>query len=253
MPIFIKSADEIKKMRESGAIVGGALALLSRMISPNVTTLELDKAAEEFIRSHGATPSFLGYNGFPKSVCISINEEVIHGIPGKRRLCEGDIVSVDIGAYKDGFHGDAARTFACGNISELGQRLIDVTKQCFFEGLKFACEGCRVVDISRAIQTYVESNGFSIVRDFIGHGVGKDLHESPEIPNYVSKLRGPTLRTGMTIAVEPMVTAGGYAVKRLADDWTIVSKDGSLSAHYENSILINGDSPELLTVGECDA
>ena len=218
------------------------------MIKPGVTTHMIDKAVHDYIVSKGAKPSFLGYGGFPGSACISINEVVIHGIPGNRVIKEGDIVSVDVGAYIGGFHGDCAATYACGSISPTAQKLIDVTKQSFFEGIRFARQGNRVSDISHAVQSYVESNGFSVVRSFVGHGVGEELHEEPEVPNYGNPGRGPRLVRGMTIAVEPMVTEGTYEVRVLRDKWTTVTCDGKLSAHYENTILITDGEPEILTV-----
>ena len=217
------------------------------MVKPGVTTQEIDSAVEAFIRKEGAVPSFLHYNGYPASACISVNDEVIHGIPGKRVLQEGDIVSIDVGAYIGGFHGDCAATFACGQISQEAQRLIDVTRQSFFEGIRFAKEGCRVQDISAAVQAYVESHGFSVVREYVGHGVGAHLHESPEVPNFGRPGRGPRLLRGMTLAIEPMVNAGGAAILQLSDGWTVKTRDGKYSAHYENTILITDGEPEILT------
>ena len=237
-------------MRRAGKITAAARALAGEMVTPGVTTQEIDKAVFRFIKSQGATPSFLHYQGYPASVCISVNDEIIHGIPGKRVLREGDIVSIDVGAFKDGFHGDCAATFPCGRISEEAQRLIAVTRQSFFEGLKFAREGYRVPDISRAVQTYVEQNGFSVVREYVGHGVGRAMHEDPEVPNYVESRQRPRLLRGMTIAVEPMVNAGGAGSYVLPDGWTVKTADGSLSAHYENTILITDGEPELLTLPE---
>lgn len=235
-------------MRRAGKITAAARALAGEMVKPGVTTRQIDKAVCEFIRRQGATPSFLNYNGFTGSCCISVNDEVIHGIPGKRVLQEGDIVSVDVGAFFEGFHGDCAATFACGAISEEAQRLIAVTQQSFFEGMRYAREGYRVSDISAAIQQYVEAQGFSIVREYVGHGVGARLHEAPEVPNYGRPGHGPRLLRGMTLAVEPMVNAGAAAIRTLPDGWTVKTLDGSLAAHYENSILITGSGePELLT------
>lgn len=245
--ITLKSAHEIEAMRLAGKITAAARALAGELVRPGVTTREIDKAVYEFITKHGATPSFLNYGGFPASACISVNDEVIHGIPGKRVLAEGDIVSVDVGAYIGGFHGDCAGTFPCGQISEENQRLIDVTRQSFFEGLRHAREGGRLGDISAAIQNYVEAQGFSIVREYVGHGIGAKLHESPEVPNYGQSGRGPRLLRGMTLAVEPMVNAGGAAICRLADGWTVKTADGKYAAHYENTILITDGDPELLT------
>ena len=246
--ITLKSSHEIDLMRRAGKITAAARALAGEMVRPGVTTQEIDSAVEHFIRKEGAVPSFLHYNGFPASACISINDEVIHGIPSKKRvLKEGDIVSVDVGAVIGGFHGDCAATFACGKISEEAQRLIDVTRQSFFEGIKFAKQGYRVQDISAAVQAYAEENGFSIVREFVGHGVGAALHESPEVPNYGQRGRGPRLLKGMTLAIEPMVNAGAAAILQLSDGWTVKTQDGKLSAHYENTILITDGEPEILT------
>ncbi len=248
--ITLKSAHEIELMRRAGKITAAARALAGEMVKPGVTTQEIDKAVYRFIRSQGAVPSFLNYNGFPASACISVNNEVIHGIPGKRVLREGDIVSVDVGAYIGGVHGDCAATFACGEISPEAQRLIDVTQQSFFEGLKYAREGCRLSDISAAVQRYVEENGFSVVREYVGHGIGRQLHESPSVPNFGAPGRGPRLLRGMTLAVEPMVNAGTAAIRNLADGWTVVTQDGKNAAHYENTILITAGEPELLTLAE---
>ena len=248
--ITLKSQQEIELMRRAGKITAAARALAGEMVTPGVTTQEIDKAVFRFIKSQGATPSFLHYHGYPASVCVSVNDEIIHGIPGKRVLREGDIVSIDVGAFKDGFHGDCAATFPCGRISSEAQRLIAVTRQSFFEGLRFAREGYRVPDISRAVQTYVEQNGFSVVREYVGHGVGRAMHEAPEVPNYVESRQRPRLLRGMTIAVEPMVNAGGAGSYVLPDGWTVKTADGSLSAHYENTILITDGEPELLTLPE---
>ena len=248
--IPIKNEREISMMRRACKITAAARALAGEMVRPGVTTKEIDKAVHDFIVSQGATPSFLNYSGYPASACISVNNTVIHGIPDGRVLQEGDIVSVDVGAYLEGFHGDCAATFACGKISPQAQKLIDVTRQSFFEGIKFARQGNRVSDISHAVQSYVEENGFSVVRAFIGHGVGRDLHEEPEVPNYGKPGRGPRLIKGMTIAVEPMVNAGTFEVQVLKDGWTTVTADGKLSAHYENTVLITDGEPEILTVTE---
>ena len=248
--ISLKSPREIDCMRRAGRLTAQARALAGSMVRPGITTREIDTAVRKFIESHGAKPSFLGYGGFSGSACISVNEQVIHGIPGPRKLKEGDIVSIDVGAYLDGFHGDCAATFPCGEVSEEAMRLIRVTEQSFWEGIKFARPGQRVYDISHAVQQYVESNGFSVVRDFVGHGVGAKLHEPPEVPNYGPAGHGARLQPGMTIAVEPMVNAGDWPVKVLKDGWTTVSADGSLTAHYENTILITDGEPEVLTVAE---
>lgn len=245
--ISLKSSREIEAMRKAGRITAQARALAASMIKPGVTTLEIDKAVRRFIESQGAKPSFLGYGGFPGSACISVNEEVIHGIPGPRVLKEGDIVSVDVGAFIGGFHGDCAGTYPCGKVSDEAMRLIEVTEQSFWEGMKFARFGYRIGDISHAIQKYVEDNGFSIVRDFVGHGIGAQLHESPEVPNYGTPGRGPRLAPGMTLAVEPMVNQGDWRVKVMRDGWTVRTADGSLAAHYENTFLITKGDPEILT------
>lgn len=245
--ITLKSSHEIDLMRRSGKITAAARALAGEMVKPGVTTQEINDAVERFIRKQGAVPSFLHYNGYPASVCISVNDEIIHGIPGKRVLREGDIVSVDVGAYIGGFHGDCAATFPCGTVSPEAQRLIDVTRQSFFEGIRFAREGQRLQDISAAVQTYVEQNGFSVVREYVGHGVGAKMHESPEIPNYGRPGHGPRLLRGMTLAIEPMVNAGAAAITQLSDGWTVKTADGKWAAHYENTILITDGAPEILT------
>ena len=248
--IAIKNEQELAAMRQACKITAAARALAGEMVRPGVSTKAIDRAVREFILSQGAKPSFLNYNGFPGSSCISVNSTVIHGIPGGYVLQDGDIVSVDVGAYYKGFHGDCAATFACGAISTEAQGLIDVTKQSFFEGIRFAKKGHRVYDISHAIQTYVESNGFSVVRSFVGHGVGRQLHEEPEVPNFGQPGRGPRLLPGMTLAIEPMVNTGVYDVRVLKDGWTTVTADGKLSAHYENTVLITDGEPEILTVTE---
>ena len=248
--ISMKSPREIEAMRKAGRLTAQARALAGSMVRPGVTTHEIDTAVRRFIESHGAKPSFLGYGGFPGSACISVNDVVIHGIPSPLKLKEGDIVSVDVGAYVDGFHGDCAATYPCGEVSPEAMKLIQVTQQSFWEGIKMARKGMRVSDIGHAVQTYVESFGFSVVRDFVGHGVGAKLHEAPEVRNFGPAGHGPRLLPGMTLAVEPMVCAGDWQVKVLADKWTTVSLDGSLTAHYENTILITEDGPEILTVTE---
>jgi methionyl aminopeptidase len=245
--ITLKSSHEIDLMRRSGKITAAARALAGEMVKPGVTTQEINDAVERFIRGQGAVPSFLHYNGYPASACISVNDEIIHGIPGKRVLREGDIVSVDVGAYIGGFHGDCAATFPCGRISPEARRLIDVTRQSFFEGIRFAREGQRLQDISAAVQSYVERNGFSVVREYVGHGVGAKMHESPEIPNFGRPGHGPRLLRGMTLAVEPMVNAGSAAITQLSDGWTVKTADGKWAAHYENTILITDGEPEILT------
>ena len=248
--ITLKSGQEIELMRRAGKITAAARALARDMVKPGVTTQQIDEAVYKFIVSQGATPSFLNYGGFPASACISVNDEVIHGIPGKRVLREGDIVSVDVGAYIGGFHGDCAGTYPCGQVSDEALDLIRVTQQSFFEGLRYAREGYRRGDISAAIQRYVESHGYSIVREYVGHGIGRNLHEDPEVPNFGEPGRGPRLLRGMTLAVEPMVNAGAAAIMNMADGWTVKTKDGKLSAHYENTILITAGDPELLTDAE---
>ena len=252
--ITLKSSHELDLMRQAGKITAAARALAGAMVAPGVTTREIDKEVFRFIKSKGAVPSFRGYNGYPANVCISVNDEVIHGIPGSRVLREGDIVSVDVGAFKDGFHGDCAGTYPCGKISEEAQRLIDVTRQSFFEGIRYAREGYRLPDLSGAIERYVEANGFSVVREYVGHGIGTRMHEAPEVPNYVEPKAGrPRFLRGMTIAVEPMVNAGRAGVIVMPDGWTVKTADGRLSAHYENSILITDGDPELLTDPEARA
>ena len=248
--IAIKNGRELTFMRQACKITAAARALAGEMVRPGVSTKEIDKAIHDFIVRQGAKPSFLNYNGFPASVCISVNDTVIHGIPGGYVLRDGDIVSIDVGAFYKGFHGDCAATFPCGAISAEAEKLINVTKQSFFEGIRFATRGHRVSDISHAIQTYVESNGYSVVRSFVGHGVGAQLHEEPEVPNFGAPGRGPRLIPGMTLAIEPMVNEGVYDVRILKDGWTTVTTDGKLSAHYENTVLITDGEPEILTVTE---
>ena len=248
--IAIKNEQELVCMRQACKITAAARALAGEMVRPGVSTKQIDKAVHDFILAQGAKPSFLNYNGYPASACISVNETVIHGIPGGYILQEVDIVSIDVGAYYKGFHGDCAATFPCGEISPQAQKLIDVTKESFFEGIRFAKKGHRVSDISHAIQTYVESNGFSVVRSFVGHGVGAQLHEEPEVPNFGAAGRGPRLLPGMTLAIEPMVNAGTADVRILKDRWTVVTVDGKLSAHYENTVCITDGEPEILTVAE---
>ncbi|MBR2476960.1 MAG: type I methionyl aminopeptidase [Clostridia bacterium] len=245
--VYIKSASEVEKMRRAGKVVYGTFEALKPYIKAGVTTKELDTIAREFILSQGAKPSFLNYNGFPASICASVNNVVIHGIPGDLKINDGDIISLDIGAEVDGYHGDAARTYAVGNISDEAKKLMDVTQQSFFEGIKYARHGERLFSISAAIQEYVESNGYSIVRNYCGHGIGKKLHEDPEIPNHGKAGHGIRLVKGMTLAIEPMVNQGGYATNVLKDGWTVITADGSLAAHYENTILITDGEPELLT------
>lgn len=249
--IYIKSDSEIDLMRKSGRVVAVALAKVEEVIKPGITTLELDRIAEEYINSCGAKPSFKGYYGFPSTLCTSVNEEVVHGIPGDRKLQEGDIVSVDCGAVLNGFHGDAARTFPVGKISADAQKLIDVTRESFYEGLKYAKVGSRLFDISHAVQEYAEKHGYSVVRDYVGHGIGREMHEEPAVPNYGKAGRGLKLAKGLVIAIEPMVNMGVYAVKEkyegCRDIMTVITYDEKLSAHYENTVAILDNGPEILT------
>ena len=248
--IIVKNGHDLEAMRQACKITAAARALAGEMVRPGVSTKEIDKAVHDFIVAQGAKPSFLCYHGFPASTCISVNSTVVHGIPNNYVLKDGDIVTVDVGAYYKGFHGDCAATYPCGTVSAEAEKLIAVTKQSFFEGIRFATRGHRVSDISHAIQTYVESNGFSVVRSFVGHGVGAQLHEDPEVPNYGAPGRGPRLLPGMTLAIEPMVNVGTYEVRVLKDGWTSVTADGKLSAQYENTVLITDGEPEILTVTE---
>ena len=248
--IKIKNGQDLDAMRQACRITAAARALAGEMVRPGITTQAIDKAVHDFIVAQGAKPSFLGYHGFPASTCISVNSTVVHGIPNDYVLKDGDIVTVDVGAYYKGFHGDCAATYPCGTVSAEAEKLIAVTKQSFFEGIRFATGGHRVSDISHAIQTYVESNGFSVVRSFVGHGVGAQLHEDPEVPNFGAPGRGPRLLPGMTLAIEPMVNQGTYDVRVLKDGWTTVTADGKLSAQYENTVLITDGEPEILTVTE---
>ena len=245
--ITLKSPHEIELMRRAGKITAAARAYAGELVKPGVTTHEIDRAVEHFIRKQGAVPSFLHYNGYPASACISVNDEIIHGIPGKRVLQEGDIVSVDVGAFIGGFHGDCAGTYPCGQVSDEALRLIRVTQQSFFEGIRYAREGYRLSDISAAVQAYVEANGFSVVREYVGHGIGHQMHEAPEVPNYGKPGHGPRLLRGMTIAVEPMVNAGTAAIRQMPDGWTVRTADGKNAAHSENTVLITDGEPELLT------
>jgi len=246
--VVLKSKTEIEKMRASGAIVKEVLEKVEEFIKPGVTTKDVDKLASSIIQSRSAVASFYNYRGFPASVCASVNKVVVHGFPDDKPLEEGDIVSIDVGAYKDGFHGDAARTFAVGKISQEAEDLIRVTKESFFEGIKYAKPGHRLSDISHNIQAHVEKHGYGVVRDFFGHGIGRDLHEDPTIPNFGRPNRGVRLRAGMVIAVEPMVTVGNYSVSTLKDGWTVVTNDGSLAAHYENTLAITDNGPDILTL-----
>lgn len=248
MAISINTKEQIQIMRNVGQIVARTHELIEKEIRIGMTTLELDKIAEEYIVSQDAKPAFKGLYGFPSTLCISINDEVIHGLPSKRKIKDGDIVSVDVGAYKDGFYGDAARTHGIGQITEQHKKLIDVTRQCFFEGIEYAKHGNHLFEISEAIQKYVEAFGFSIVRDYVGHGIGKKLHEEPQIPNYKPTGRGPKIQEGMAFAIEPMVNIGTHEIKTLKDKWTVVTKDSKFSAHYENTIVITDGTPEILTL-----
>ena len=249
MSVIIKTPSQIELMREAGRILAQVHDELEKIIEPGISTLEIDQAGEKLIRSFGCEPSFLNYNGYPASICVSVNEEVVHGIPSaKRILKEGDIVSLDAGVIYKGYHSDAARTHAVGKISTEAAKLIEVTKQSFFEGIKFAKAGNHLHEISNAIGKYAESFGYGVVRDLVGHGIGSHLHEDPEIPNFVQKSRGIRLVPGMTLAVEPMINSGTYRVEWLDDDWTVVTRDGKLSAHYENTILITEDGCEILSL-----
>jgi methionyl aminopeptidase len=249
MAVTIKSDREIELMREAGKILSIVHKELEKAIKPGISTMDINNLGEEIIRSYHCIPSFLNYNGYPASICVSINDEVVHGIPSKDRiLMEGDIVSLDAGVIYKGYHSDAARTHAVGEISSEAKKLIEVTKQCFFEGIKFAKEGNHLFEISEAIGAYAESFGYGVVRDLVGHGIGSHLHEDPQIPNFRQRRRGLKLQAGMTLAIEPMINIGRYDVEWLDDDWTVVSEDGSLSAHYENTVLITKGEPELLTM-----
>jgi len=245
--IIIKSKDEIERMAEACQIVAETLLALRDMAEVGITTKELDRAAEDFIIKKRGTPAFKGYRGYPASICASINEEVIHGIPSQRRLKEGDIVGIDLGVFYNGFYGDAAITVAIGRVSPIAERLMRVTESALYKGIEKAVEGARVSDISNSIQNCVEQEGFSVVRMFTGHGIGRALHEEPQVPNFGPPGRGTRLREGMTLAIEPMVNAGSYDVQILSDGWTIITKDGSLSAHFEHTVAITGSGPRVLT------
>ena len=247
--IVLKTGRELKIMKEACSISAGALEIAGKAVEPGVTTAEIDRLAEDYIRRRGGEPNFKNYEGYPATACISINNEVIHGIPShKRKLCAGDIVSIDLGAKFDGYHGDNAATFACGDVSPEAKRLMDTTRESLYEGIRAACAGGRIGDIGHAVQSYVEARGYSVVRQFVGHGVGTHLHEAPEVPNFGTPGRGIRLLPGMTIAIEPMVNAGGYDVKVQPDGWTVLTKDGSLSAHFEHTIVITADGPKIMTV-----
>ena len=247
--ITIKSANQIDKMRKSCALTKECLELLEKSIKPGVTTKQLDKIAYDFYKSKGATPNFLHYDGYPATICASVNDEVVHGIPSKHRvLKDGDIISIDLGCILDGWHSDAARTFGVGKISAEAQKLIDVTRESFFEGIKYLKHGAKLGDISSAIQKYVAKTGFGVVRDLVGHGIGREMHEDPSVPNFGKAGHGVKLAAGMALAIEPMVTAGDYHVCVLDDDWTVVTDDGSLAAHYENTVIVTRDGCEILTL-----
>ena len=249
MSVTIKSAREIELMREAGRLLAEVHDELAAFVKPGISTKDIDKLGEKLIRDRGCIPNFLNYNGYPASICVSVNDEVVHGIPNKHRILQdGDIVSLDAGLIYKGYHSDAARTHAVGTISKEAQQLIDVTRQSFFEGIKYAKAGNRLHDISNAIAAYAESFGYGVVRDLVGHGIGTALHEDPQIPNFKQLRRGMKLMPGMTLAIEPMINAGTWEVCWLDDDWTVVSEDGSLSAHYENTVLISDGEPEILTL-----
>jgi methionyl aminopeptidase len=246
--IVYKSPKEIEKIRAAGSIVRHTLQTLFENLKPGMTTLELDRIAEDFIRSHDAEPSFKGYNGFPGSICVSIDNEVVHGIPGPRRFEEGQIVGIDVGVYKDGYHGDAAWTYAIGEIDAATRKLMEVGEECLKRGISKAVAGNRLGDIGEAIQSYAEANGFSVVRDLVGHGVGKKLHEEPQVPHYGKAHTGIELKKGLVIAIEPMINAGVFRVNMLSDNWTIVTGDGKRSVHFEHTIAITENGPMVLTI-----
>ncbi|MCF2554098.1 type I methionyl aminopeptidase [Faecalicatena contorta] len=251
MPITIKSAREIELMKEAGRILEIVHNELEKALHPGMSTKDIDRLGEEVIRSYGCIPSFLNYNGYPASICVSVNDEVVHGIPdAKRMIKEGDIVSLDAGVIYKGYHSDAARTYGVGKISEEAEKLIQVTRECFFEGIKYAKEGNYLFDISAAIDSHAAKYGYGVVRDLCGHGIGSNLHEAPEIPNYKMNRKGVKLKAGMTLAIEPMINMGGWEVDWLDDDWTVVTRDSSLSAHYENTVLITDGEPVLLTLSK---
>lgn len=246
--ITIKTDADLQLMDAAGRVVEETLRLLKTLARPGVTTAELDHEAERFIRSRGATPSFLHYHGYPKSICTSVNEQVVHGIPGPYRLKDGDILSVDVGACLDGFQGDAARTYLIGNVPEEVRSLVRVTRESFFAGLRYARAGNRIGDISAAIQAHAEAHGYGVVREMIGHGIGREMHEEPNVPNYGRAGYGPRLEKGMTIAIEPMINLGTARIRQLADGWTTITADGKPSAHYENTVAITDGEPRLLTL-----
>lgn len=251
MPITIKSTREIELMTEAGRILENVHNELAKALHPGMSTMDIDNLGEELIRSYGCMPSFLDYNGYPASICVSVNDEVVHGIPSKRRILkDGDIVSLDAGVIYKGYHSDAARTYGIGEITEEAKKLIQVTKECFFKGIEYAREGNHLFDISNAIGRYAGERGYGVVRDLCGHGIGTALHEAPEIPNYEMPRKGVKLKAGMTLAIEPMINIGGWEVDWLDDDWTVVTRDHSLSAHYENTVLVTEGDPVLLTLRE---
>ena len=251
MPITVKSSREIELMTEAGRILEIVHKELEKALHPGMTTKAIDRLGEEIIRSYGFIPSFLDYNGYPASICVSVNDEVVHGIPSEHRIIrEGDIVSLDAGVIYKGYHSDAARTHCVGEVSKEAQDLVRVTRECFFEGIKYAKEGNHLFDISGAIGRYAEERGYGVVRDLCGHGIGTALHEAPEIPNYEMKRKGVLLKAGMTLAIEPMINIGGWEVDWMDDDWTVVTRDHSLSAHYENTVLITENEPKLLSLTE---
>ncbi len=248
--VTIKSKSEIEKMKVAGKVTYEALCAVKEGIKPGVTTAELDRIAEKYIRSQGCTPSFKGYGGFPGSICASVNDEIIHGIPDNRVLKDGDIISIDVGACYQGYNGDAARTFGVGNISEEAKRLIDITRESFFKALNYVRENNRISDISAAVQKYVEENGYSVLRNYCGHGIGSSMHEDPEVPNYITSARGIRIKAGMCLAIEPMVCQFDHKVYVADNDWTVITRDGGLTAHYENSVLVTNGEPYLLTLPE---
>lgn len=245
--IMIKSQRELRYMRDAGRVVAGVLGELSRAIKPGVTTAELDRLAEDFILARGARPAFKGLYGFPASICTSVNEQVVHGIPGLRKLESGDIISIDVGAEINGYFGDGAATFPVGKVSPEAKKLLAVTEEALYEGIRFARQGNRLSDISHAVQSYVEKHGFSVVREYVGHGIGRSMHEEPQVPNFGKPGRGPRLKAGMTLAIEPMVNAGTHEVRTLGDNWTVVTGDSKLSAHFEHTVAITDGEPEILT------
>ena len=246
--IILKTRREIEIMKKAGRLVAQSHELVRKNIKPGVTTKELDRLVDDFLKSQNAIPTFKGYNGFPFSICASVNEEVVHGFPSDRELREGDIISVDIGATFEGYVGDSAKTFLVGEVDEEKKHLVETTRQCFYEGIKYAKTSYRLSDISHAIQAYAEAQGLSVVSDYVGHGVGKKMHESPQVPNFGKPNKGPRLQEGMVLAIEPMINAGVYNVKVLENNWTVVTVDGKPSAHYEHTVAITDGEPELLTV-----